>query len=203
MSILTTEDGHILTTEDGHVLVTEDHESIRENLGPLLVQAIVRPIGRAQDGNLVEPVEPIWRAIVEALHRDPALRFQLGSRRWEELVAGAYAKAGYVDVVLTPHSNDHGYDVRATRPGRFPARLLVSVKALGPDQKVHYDDIRALGHVIQADRAASTGVLTTTAKLPPNILKDPLLAPFFPTRLCLLDGDELIAWLREIHASKV
>ncbi|HVJ19131.1 MAG TPA: restriction endonuclease [Polyangiaceae bacterium] len=190
----------VLLTEDGHPILTEDGVELTvEGIGHLLVQAIVTPIGAAYDGNVVELVGPVWRAILDELDRDPSLRFQIGSRKWEEMIAAAYDAAGYRDVVLTPASNDHGYDVRATSVGRFPSRLIVSVKALGEDKKVPYDDIRALGHVISADHAASTGVLTTTGKFPPNVSKDPLLAPYFPTRIRLIDGEELIEWLRELR----
>jgi restriction system protein len=63
---------------------------------------------------------------------------------------------------------------------------------------VGYDDVRALLGVMTGERDVSKGMLATTSGFPSNILKDPFIAPFLPTRLELLDGLQLQRWLNEL-----
>jgi restriction system protein len=45
---------------------------------------------------------------------------------------------------------------------------------------------------------ASKGFLTTTSDFAPKLKTDPLIAPFMPSRLELIDGKTLLATLEEI-----
>ena len=58
-----------------------------------------------------------WFEIVKLLKADPSLAFQIPPRKWEEIIAGAYKKAGFEEVTLTPRSGDHGRDIIAVKQG--------------------------------------------------------------------------------------
>ena len=59
------------------------------------------------------------------------------------------------------------------------------------------NDVRALMGVLQCD-GASKGFLTTTSDFAPKIDKDPLIVPFIPSRLELINGHALFNRLGEL-----
>lgn len=172
-----------------HVLETAQQE--------LLLQAIVSPVQRTDEGNIIEALSIPWLKIVEMLKIDPNFMFRLDPRKWEEMVAAAYEQAGFEEVTLTPRSGDHGRDVIAVKKG-LSIRIVEQVKRYSPGHVVTADDVRALAGVVAFDPRASKGVLTTTSHFAPGIATDPLIAPAIPYRLELRDGPQLIQWLSEI-----
>ncbi|HVY06863.1 MAG TPA: restriction endonuclease [Burkholderiales bacterium] len=158
--------------------------------GELLVQMIVVPGAKTHEGTLIEAVTPFWTNFVELINRDPTAMHQLGPREWEEFIAGAYKKAGYDDVILTPRSGDFGRDVIATKRGLGTVRVIDQVKAYKPGHLVTADDVRALLGVVEAD-GASKGFLTTTSDFAPRLRDDILLKPQMQRRLELINGEQL------------
>src|SRR5262245_11862948 len=77
----------------------------------LLMQAVIVPGARTSEGRLIEAVTIPWFEIVALLKDDPNVAFQIPADKWEEMVAGAYDRAGFDQVTLTPRSGDHGRDV--------------------------------------------------------------------------------------------
>ena len=55
--------------------------------------------------------------------------------------------------------------------------------------------------VLEGD-AASKGFLTTTSDFAPKLAEDPLISPFIPTRLELINGDALLKRLEELAMKK-
>jgi restriction system protein len=153
------------------------------------------------EGLLIKSTSAVWAAVVERLRDDWSLAFQLSPQDWEELVAGAYTRAGY-ETVLTPRSGDYGRDVIATKRGVGAVRILGSVKAYKPGHLVEYDAVRSLIGVVAGDRAASKGIISTTSDFPPKIMSDPIIAPHLPTRLELMNGQQLQQWLRDLSDPK-
>jgi restriction system protein len=76
-------------------------------------------------------------------------------------------------------------------------RVIDQVKAFKPPRKVTANDVRALMGVLQTD-GASKGFLTTTSDFAPRLRSDPLIKPFLPSRLELIDGSTLIERLKEL-----
>lgn len=64
--------------------------------------------------------------------------------RWEEIIAGAYQKAGFDEVTLTSRSGDFGRDVIAVKHGLGTIRIIDQVKAYSPNRLVTADDVRSL-----------------------------------------------------------
>ena len=125
--------------------------------------------------------------------------FQISWEKWEEIIAGAYKKAGFEEVTLTPRSGDYERDVIAIKKGICSIRVIESVKAYKPPHLVAANDVRALMGVLQGD-GASKGCLSTTSDFAPMIKTDPLIVPFIPSRLELINGTALFSRLEELAA---
>jgi restriction system protein len=163
----------------------------------LLLQAVIVPGARTNEGKLIEAVTIPWFDIIALLNRDPNVAFQIPPDKREEIIAGAYKRALFDEVTLTPRSGDHGRDVIATKKGLGSVRIIDQVKAFKPPNLVTADDVRALMGVLQGD-GASKGFLTTTTDFAPRLRTDPLIVPFMPARLELVNGTALLARLEEL-----
>lgn len=161
----------------------------------LLLGAVVEPYGDTSEGQLIRAVAIPWRAIIGLLKRDWSAAYAIPPRKWEELIAAAFDRAGYDEVTLTPRSGDFGRDVIAVRKGLGSIRIIGSVKAYKAGHLVGHDDVRALAGVLHGDHKASKGIITTTSDFAPGIVKDPYLAPLMPFRLELVNGTRLRDWL--------
>jgi restriction system protein len=165
---------------------------------PLSLSGIIRPLHETHKGTLVRSTALVWDAIAKRLQGHWSLAYEIPPRTWEEIIAGAFDKAGYDEVVLTPRSGDHGRDVIAIRNGVGCIKIIGSVKAYAPGNRVGYDDVRALLGVLSGEPDASKGIITTTSDFPPRIEADPFIAPFLPTRLELINGAALQKWLAKL-----
>lgn len=119
-------------------------------------------------------------------------------RRFEEMIAGAYDRAGF-DVILTPRSNDRGRDVIASKSGFGSIRFLEQVKAYKPGHLVTHEDVRAMWGVLSSDLNASKCLITTTSGFQPNVVSSLEFMPLIPYRLELKDGEQTVEWLRSIN----
>jgi restriction system protein len=171
------------------------------NTASLLLQSVIIPGAKTNEGQLIEAVALPWFDIIELLSRDPSLAFQIESRKWEEIIAGAYHKAKFDEVTLTPRSGDLGRDIIAVKRGIGTVRIIDQVKAYGPNHLVTANDVRALLGVLEGDKA-SKGFLTTTSDFAPMLREDLLLRPFMPSRLELINGNMLLARLNELAKNK-
>jgi len=170
-------------------------------LSDLLLQAVIVPGDKTAEGKLIAAVAIPWFDIIELLKNDPSVAFQIPPEKWEEIIAGAYHKSGFDEVTLTPRSGDYGRDVIAVKHGLGSVRVIDQVKAYSPGHLVTANDVRALIGVLQGD-GASKGFLTTTSDFAPRLRIDPLITPFIPSRLELIDGKTLLARLDAIAAQK-
>jgi restriction system protein len=95
----------------------------------ITVYSLIIPERRVHEGILIRSTSDLWAEIVQRLGSDWSAAYQLKPEQWEELVAGAFKKAGYDDVTLTPRSRDHGRDVIAVKHGIGCVKIIGSVKA--------------------------------------------------------------------------
>ena len=102
------------------------------DVAQLLLQAVIVPGVRTSEGKLIEAVTIPWFEIIALLKQDPNVAFQISPERWEEIVAGAYHRAGFDEVTLTPRSGDHGRDVIAIKRGLALCGLLIRSKRSSP-----------------------------------------------------------------------
>ena len=164
----------------------------------VLISAIVERNDRVQEGHTVHALEPAWAQIAKIIQRNPQELLSLTPEQWEELIAASYDKAGFDEVILTPRSGDFGRDVIAVKNGWGSVRIIDQVKAFKPGHNVDANDVRALLGVLQADRSATKGVVTTTSNFAPRIKDDPFIAPFVPYRLELINGTDLMSRLTSL-----
>jgi len=165
----------------------------------VLVQAAVLQVGdRTKGGQLVEGVAIAWFEIIRQLDKDPEFLFKIPWRKLEEIVAGAYQREGWPEVVLTPRSGDGGIDVIASRPGVGAIRIFDQIKAYNSGHVVTAEEVDAMLGVLQKNPNVSKGVITTTGRFAPGIEKDSGLAAYMPYRLELKNGLQLREWLSEL-----
>ena len=164
----------------------------------LVMQGIIVPDGqKVSEGVLLKSTSAVWSEIARVLANDWSQAWHLTPEQWEEMVAGAYEKAGY-RTILTPRSGDFGRDVIASREGVGAIKVLGSVKRYAPDHLVDAEACRSLLGVLGMDRSASKGIISTTSDFSPKIEADPFIAPALPYRLELMNGEKLQSWLKAL-----
>jgi len=162
----------------------------------VLLQAEVVVFGdRTAEGQIIAGVAVAWGEIITQLVRDPEFLFKIGWRQLEEIIAGAYEREGWPEVVLTPRRGDRGRDVVATRPGVGSIRIVDQVKAYKPGRRVTAEQVRSMVGVLRLEGNVSKGIVTTTGKFAPGIEKDARFAGLMPYRLELKNGQQLLQWL--------
>lgn len=166
---------------------------------PTIVAQVLVDVGeKTSEGQLIAAVLPAWVEIIRLIRRNPDAIYQMPPRKLEELIAGAYEQRGFDRVTLTPRSGDLGRDIIAEKSGWGCVRFVDQVKAYKPGHLVTAEEVRALGFVMEADHAASKGIVTTTSDFAPRIREDPLIKPYLPTRIELINGKELARRLADL-----
>ena len=161
----------------------------------ILLQAVITPGNKTQEGQLVQAVAIPWFEIIRLMEREPSIIYEIDWRQWEEIIAGAYERAGFDEVILTPRSGDKGRDVIATKHGIGSVRFFDQVKAYSPNHFVTANDVRAMAGVLSGAGNVSKGIITTTSEFAPGVEEDEYIKPFIPYRLELKPRDKLIPWL--------
>lgn len=179
------------------VVVPEDKNNQQE-LPELAMKALLQFAGVSTEGALVRAVALPWFDILRILQKDPDAAYQIDPRTWEEIIAGAYARAGFQEIILTPRSGDKGRDVVATKYGVGSIRIFDQVKAYKPGHVVTAEEVRAMLGVITGAQNVSKGVITTTSTFAPRLMEDEYLKPYIPYRLELKSREILIPWLSEL-----
>ena len=154
---------------------------------------------KVNEGQLVEGVAVPWFEILRELARNPEFLFQIGWRQLEEFLAGAYERAGWPQVILTPRSGDGGRDIIATKPGIGSIRLFDHAKAYKPGHLVTAEEVRAMLGVLQVHPNVSKGIITTTSRFAPGVEQE--FQAFMPYRLELKNGAQLLSWLAALQSA--
>jgi len=162
------------------------------------LSSLLIPERKTAEGILVRGVSNVWEEVVRRLEEDWRVAYQIPPEKWEEIIAGALHKAKFDEVILTPRSGYLGRDVIASTKGVGCVKIIGSVKAYKPGHLVRHDDVRAFLGVLNAEQDASKGIMTTTSDFAPRIRSDKLIKPFLPTRLELVNGEQLQRWLRKL-----
>ena len=149
------------------------------------------------EGQLIEAVTIPWFEIMRLIEKDPGGIYDIGWRKWEEIIAGAYKQSGSFDeVILTPRSGDKGRDVIAIKHGIGSIRILDQVKAYNPNLLVTAEEVRSMLGVITADQNVSKGIITTTSNFAPGVESE--FKDFIPFRLELKPREQLLSWLKDV-----
>jgi restriction system protein len=174
---------HIYALTDDDLVTTTNFDGLLEGMihagqrtVDLTVSSVIIPERKVAEGILVKATSTVWAGIIEQLQKDWTRAYEIPSRVWVEIIAGAFVRAGFNEVILTPRSNDHGRDVIAIKKGVGSIRILDSVKAYNPRHLVTKEEVHALMGVVARDPNASKGIFTTTSDFAPRLLDDPRLA---------------------------
>ena len=194
--------GHADLKTENPLLWDTTNEPEPRPLPTLVVSSVIIPERTVTDGLVVLSETVIWREIVKHLERDWNNAFNIPPLKWEEIIAGAFKREGFDEVILTPSSNDKGRDIIAFTKGIGKVKVLGSVKAYAPDRLVRHDDVRALVGVLAMEPDSSKAVITTTSDFAPKIWKDDRYINLMPTRLRLVNGKQLQEWLVQLSKRK-
>ncbi|MEH2503422.1 hypothetical protein V1290_002233 [Bradyrhizobium sp. AZCC 1578] len=199
----------IIAITDHDILTTFNYNRILNSLldmrrkVDLSVSSVIVPEKKVAEGVLIKATSLVWTTVLEELEKkDWKNVHEIPPRVWEEIIAGAFVKSGFDEVILTPRSGDHGRDIIAIRKGVGSIRILDSVKAYKPGHLVTKEEVHALMGVVAVDPNASKGILTTTSDFAPKLLDDPRLARTVPHRIELMNGTKLRQWLNDIAKKK-
>jgi restriction system protein len=172
--------------------VTPDIKMVINSAPPFSFGAVVARQRGTTDGELIKLVDPIYTQLIEEIRRNPQVIYQIDGRKWEEIIAAAYDKAGFDEVILTPRSGDYGRDVIAIKYGFGSVKFIDQVKAYNPNHIVTAEEVRALLGVLQAEQNATKAIFTTTSTFAPKIKDDKFIKPFLPFRLELINKEKLL-----------
>jgi restriction system protein len=173
--------------------------ALKEPLPVLKIEGILIPGEKTPDGILVKSTSLVWNEIVDRLGNDWTEAYRLDPRNLEEIIAGAFEKAGFDEVTLTPPSGDHGRDVIAVKRGFCSFKVLVSAKRYKPGHVVTAEEVYALLGRLTVEGNASKGIVTTTSDFAPRIRDDADLVRAMPTRLELINGPQLQTLLADLR----
>jgi restriction system protein len=165
------------------------------------IKALLTLEDAGEEGQLVKAVAVPWFEIARMVQRDPEGIYEIGWRAWEEIIAGAYSRAGY-EVILTARSGDLGRDVIAIKRGAGSIRIFDQVKAYKRGHVVTAEEVRAMLGVITGAQNVSKGVITTTSTFAPLLQDDPFIKPYIPYRLELRPRDVLLPWLDQLSGEQ-
>lgn len=172
--------------------------SVLENAPDITVQTILTFGDKTSEGRLIEGVGIVWDEIIKLFANNPEETYKLDPRKFEEIIAGAYVRAGY-EVELTPRSGDKGRDVVATKHGVGSIRIFDQIKRYKITRPVSAEEVRSLVGVITMAPNVSKGVITTTSTFAPRLLNDKDIARLIPHRLELKPKDVLLPWLQGLR----
>jgi HJR/Mrr/RecB family endonuclease len=149
----------------------------------------------AQD--IVDPVrivllEEINKELLFLISQNPNLLYQLGPRKFEELIAKLFSDQGY-EVSLTPTTRDGGYDLLAKiSNGITSIVVLAECKRYQKENKVGVEIVRGLYGVTEAHRA-NQGLIITSSYFTKDAREEQLR---IGNRIGLKDFNNLVEWLK-------
>lgn len=117
-------------------------------------------LGAPADRQIIIDVTSVSDQLLERVHANPKLMYELTPRKFEEFVAEVLSRLGY-NVTVTPASRDGGKDIYAAKKDHLGSFLyVVECKKYAPDNPVGVGLIRQLNGVVQAEQATA-GILAT------------------------------------------
>lgn len=151
---------------------------------------LIAPGERTLEDVLIEAIAPLWFEILDHFRCHPESIYEIDSRTWEEIIAGAWKREGY-EVELTPRSGDKGRDVsQHTRGGAAPPfASLIKLRPMRQEIPLLPQRSAQCWAPSQQLGTLTKGVITTTSRFAPRIMDDEGLARNIPFRLELKDRD--------------
>jgi restriction system protein len=126
------------------------------------------------------------------LAKNPELIYELGSRKFEELIAKLFVDRGH-EVSLTKSTRDGGYDIFAKIKDAFSEFIILAeCKKYSPDNKVGVEIVRGLYGVTEVNKA-NQGLIITSSFFTKDAQQEQLR---IGSRIGLKDYNDLVEWLK-------
>jgi hypothetical protein len=136
--------------------------------------------------------------LIDYLAKHPEKMRELGSRKFEELVAELFRSKGY-EVEITPCTRDGGFDVRAVHRSDLGTMLIIiECKRYALENRVGVGIVRGLYGVVESERATK-GIIATTSYFSRDAKEFHNDIQF---RLGLADFDVVQGWLMDWKARR-
>jgi len=161
--------------------------------------ALLIPEAKVPEGILVKTYADVWLQLARELGNDWTKAFNLSDREWEEMLAGAFKRDKFDEVILTPRSGDHGRDVIAFRkPMVGSIRILASMKAYSPSNTVPRSHVDEMLGVLTREPGGTKALIATTSDFAPDLFAAPGLKQLVHGKVELMNGAKLQQWLKEL-----
>jgi restriction system protein len=132
------------------------------------------------------------------LAKNPNLIYELGSRKFEELIAKLFADRGH-EVSLTKSTRDGGYDIFAKVKDAFSEFIILAeCKKYSPDNKVGVEIVRGLYGVTEVNKA-NQGLIITSSFFTKDAQQEQLR---IGNRIGLKDYNDLVEWIKPYSNKK-
>src|SRR5688500_18413779 len=79
----------------GSVSATVSPAVVINSVPPFSFGAIIRVERTLPDGEVISLVDPLYTHLITEIEKDPQLIYQIDPRKWEQIIAAAYDKAGF------------------------------------------------------------------------------------------------------------
>jgi restriction system protein len=188
-------------TAAGNIGVTGDITAIAESPKIIVLAhgALLIPEANVPEGMLVKTYADLWIQLARELGNDWTKAFNLSDREWEEMLAGAFKRDKFDEVILTPRSGDHGRDVIAFRkPMVGSIRILASMKAYSPNNTVPRSHVDEMLGVLTRESGGTKALIATTSDFAPDLFAAPGLKELVPGKVELMNGAKLQKWLKTL-----
>lgn len=179
--------------------IAQEIESVFRERSSVLYEDVELNATPSQAQKIMVASEENWSEIIANLSKNPEQLYSLSPRKFEELIAELLLREG-MEVHLTPAIKDGGRDILAISQTAVGNHLyLVECKRYSKTNPVDVSLVRALYGVVEAERATSGLIVTTSYFTKPAInLRDSL-----KHRLSLRDYKNLEEWLKNSLSKRI
>lgn len=140
-------------------------------------------------------LEEVNDELLFLLAKQPELIYQLGHRKFEELIAKLFSDRGY-EVSLTKKTRDGGYDLLAKINDPIASFvILAECKKYNPNKKVGVEFVRSLYGVTE-EKKANKGLTITSSFFTKDAHTEQVR---IGDRIGLKDYNDLVNWLKPLN----
>lgn len=178
--------------------ISRDLRAGFEDAPVITTQAIIAVVDQNPEGSVINFLDPYFHQLVETMLQNRILVYEQDWRRWEQILAAAYSKAGY-HVTLTPRSRDKGRDLIAEKKGVASVKILGQMKRYREDRRISLQEVDSLLGTFMRDEHATHAVFATTSSFAPGIFQEDSINRLIPNPLKLMDIEDLMTWFRSLY----
>lgn len=163
---------------------------VNELMPPLMANTLYQD--ENPTSNTIVSLEDVNNELLFYLAKNPEIIYELGSRKFEELIAKLFADRGH-EVSLTKSTRDGGYDIFAKVKNQFSEFIILAeCKKYNPINKVGVEIVRGLYGVVD-EHKANQGIIITSSFFTKEAQQTQLR---IGNRMALKDYNDLVEWIK-------